>query len=149
MERPGLDEPAELCIRRHYPVAPEKVWRAWTDPQALICWFGPGEPDSVTLAEVDLRVGGRYHIVFHTPDGEDHDVSGVYQEVVPNRRLVFSWAWKSTPERVSRVSVELSTKGRGCELLFTHDRFFDRAARLNHERGWQPTFDKLEGFLAA
>jgi uncharacterized protein YndB with AHSA1/START domain len=149
MERPDLDEPAELCLRRRYPVAPEKVWRAWTDPQALIRWFGPGEPDSVTVAEVDLRVGGRYHIVFHTPDGEHHDVSGVYQEVVPNRRLVFSWAWRSTPERVSRVTVELTPMPEGCELLFTHDRFFDRAARLNHERGWRPTLDKLEAFLAA
>lgn len=149
MERPDLDEPAQLCIRRRYPVAPEKVWRAWTDPQALIRWFGPGEPDSVTVAEVDLRVGGRYHIVFHTPDGEDHDVSGVYQEVVPNRRLVFSWAWRSTPERISRVTVELAPVREGCELLFTHDRFFDRSARANHERGWRPTLDKLEAFLAA
>ena len=152
MERPDLDDPTELCLRRRYPVAPEKVWRAWTDPQALIHWFGPGEPDSVTVAEVDLRVGGQYHIVFHTPDGEDHDVSGVYQEIVPNRRLVFSWAWRSTPERVSRVTVELTPlpePSEGCELVFTQDRFFDRAARLNHERGWRPTLDKLEAFLAA
>lgn len=149
MERTDLDEPSALCLRRRYPVAPEKVWRAWTDPQALIRWFGPGEPDSVTVAEVDLRVGGRYHIVFHTPDGEDHDVSGVYQEVEPHRRLVFSWAWRSTPERVSRVTLEFEAVAGGCELLFTHDRFFDRQARVNHERGWTPTFGKLEAFLAA
>lgn len=149
MERTELDEPSALCIRRRYPVAPEKVWRAWTDPQALIRWFGPGEPDSVTVAEVDLRVGGRYHIVFHTPDGQDHDVGGVYQEVVPPRRLVFSWAWRSTPERVSRVTVEIEPTRDGCELLFTHDRFFDQAARVNHERGWLATLDKLEAHLAA
>lgn len=149
-QRTGLDEPSALCLRRRYPVSAEKVWRAWTDPQALIRWFGPGEPDSVTVAEVDLRVGGRYHIVFHTPDGEDHDVGGVYQEVVPHRRLVFSWAWRSTPERVSRVTLELEPqRDGGCELLFTHDRFFDAAARANHERGWRPTFDKLDHFLAA
>jgi uncharacterized protein YndB with AHSA1/START domain len=149
-QRTGLDEPSALCLRRRYPVSAEKVWRAWTDPQALIRWFGPGEPDSVTVAEVDLRVGGRYHIVFHTPDGEDHDVGGVYQEVVPHRRLVFSWAWRSTPERVSRVTLELEPQhDGGCELLFTHDRFFDAAARTNHERGWRPTFDKLDTFLAA
>lgn len=149
-QRTGLDEPSALCLRRRYPVPAEKVWRAWTDPQALIRWFGPGEPDSVTVAEVDLRVGGRYHIVFHTPDGEDHDVGGVYLEVVPHRRLVFSWAWRSTPERVSRVTLELEPqRDGGCELLFTHDRFFDAAARVNHEGGWRPTFDKLDAFLAA
>ena len=54
-----LDQP-RLDITRVYPVAPEKVWRAWTDPQALRRWFGPGEPDSVTSAELDVRVGGRY-----------------------------------------------------------------------------------------
>ena len=101
------EEPPRLSIHRSYPVAPEKVWRAWTDPQALTRWFGPGEPDSVTLAEVDLRVGGRYHVVFFTRDGEEHDVSGVYLKVVPQRKLVFSWAWKSTPARVSQVSIEL------------------------------------------
>lgn len=142
------EEPPRLNIRRTYRVAPEKVWRAWTDPQALTRWFGPGEPDSVTLAEVDLRVGGRYHVVFFTRDGEEHDVSGVYLEVVPQRKLVFSWAWKSTPERVSQVGIELRPISGGTELSFVHERFFDRAARDGHEGGWLPTFTKLESFLS-
>ena len=149
MERAELQNLPTFSIARIYPVAPEKVWRAWTDPQALIHWFGPGEPESVTLAEVDLRIGGRYHIVFHTPDGEDHDVSGVYQEVVENHRLVFTWAWKSTPERVSRVSIGLRPVDGGTELAFVHDRFFDLKARNDHEGGWLPTFIKLETFIAA
>jgi uncharacterized protein YndB with AHSA1/START domain len=140
------DKPS-LRITRRYPATPQRVWRAWTDPQALSRWFGPGEPDSVTLAEMDVREGGRYHIRFHTPDGEEHDVSGVYQEVVEHRRLVFSWAWKSTPERVSRVTIDLRAVDGGTELDFTHDRFFDRAARDNHERGWGGTFKKLDHFL--
>jgi len=151
MERaafPESVEPAQLAITRTYPVAPEKVWRAWTDPQALIHWFGPGEPESVTVAETDVRAGGRYHIVFHTPDGEEHDVSGVYQEVEPNRRLVFSWAWKSTPERVSRVSLTLRPVAGGTELAFVHDRFFDVEARDRHAYGWGGCFEKLTAFLA-
>jgi len=110
-------------------------------------WFCPGEPGSVRLAEVDLQVGGRYHIVFSSPDGEEHDVSGVYQEVVPHRRLVFSWAFKSTPERVSRIALELEGTADGCELRFTHDRFFDAQARSNYERGWPVFFDKLDALL--
>jgi uncharacterized protein YndB with AHSA1/START domain len=150
MERAELEQDRpRLSIVRTYPVAPEKVWRAWTDPQALARWFGPGEANSVTRADIDLRVGGRYHIVFHTPDCEDHDVSGVYQEVVLHRRLVFSWAWKSTPERVSRVSLDLRAVDGGTELSFLHDRFFDREARNNHERGWGGSFAKLDAFLAA
>jgi uncharacterized protein YndB with AHSA1/START domain len=142
------DKPG-LTITRHYPVAPEKVWQAWTDPQALSRWFGPGEPNSVTRAELDVRAGGRYDISFHTPDGEQHNVSGIYQEVVEHRRLSFTWAWKSTPERVSLVTVELRPTAQGCETNFRHDRFFDQAARDNHERGWAGTFVKLESFLVA
>ena len=137
----------KLQLQRHYPVAIEKVWRAWTDPAALTRWFGPGEPDSVLIAEIDLRVGGRYHLGFTTPDGARHDVSGVYEVVEPPRRLAFSWAWKSTPERVSRVAIELTPMAGGTSLSFLQERFFDQAARNNHERGWLPAFDKLAQFL--
>ena len=63
-------------------------------------------------AEADVRVGGRYRIVVRTPDGEEHDVSGVYREVVPNEKLVFTWAWRSTPERESLVTIALKARRR-------------------------------------
>jgi uncharacterized protein YndB with AHSA1/START domain len=140
------DRPS-LSITRHYAVPPEKVWRAWTEPQALSRWFGPADTEAVTRADLDVRVGGRYHIAFSTSDGEQHDVSGVYQEVEENRRLSFTWAWKSTPERVSVVTIELEPVDNGCELRFRHDRFFDQAARDNHQRGWAGTFAKLDRYL--
>ena len=55
------DKPS-LTLTRHYPVAPEKVWRAWTDPQALKQWWGPGGNDRVSVAEIDLRAGGRHRL---------------------------------------------------------------------------------------
>ena len=140
------DRPSLHLVRR-YAVAPEKVWHAWTDPQALSAWFGPGEANSVTRAEIDARTGGRYTIAFRTPDGEQHQVSGVYQEVVPPHRLCFTWAWQSTPERVSRVTVELRPTPDGCELDFRHDCFFDETAREAHERGWTATLAKLDRLL--
>jgi uncharacterized protein YndB with AHSA1/START domain len=76
-------------------------------------------------------------------------VSGVYQEVVENRKLAFTWAWKSTPERVSLVTIELRPTAQGTEMDFRHDRFFDQAARENHERGWMATFAKLDRFVLA
>jgi uncharacterized protein YndB with AHSA1/START domain len=102
----------------------------------------------VTLAELDVRAGGRYRIAFHTQDGEEHEVAGNYEDVVENRRLSFTWAWKSTPERVSLVTIDLRPTGQGCELNFRHDRFFDQEARDNHERGWTGAFAKLDHFLA-
>jgi uncharacterized protein YndB with AHSA1/START domain len=145
-QSPTQDRPS-LSITRHYAVRPEKVWRAWTEPQALSRWFGPADTESVTRAELDVRVGGRYSIAFRTGDGEEHRVSGVYQEVEPHHRLSFTWAWQSTPERVSQVTIELEPANGGCELRFRHDRFFDQQARDNHERGWTGAFAKLGAFL--
>lgn len=143
---PATERPS-LTLRRHYPVAPEKVWRAWTDPQALKAWFGPEEIVSVPLAEVDLRVGGRFRVAMLAADGETHDVSGIYQELVPNRKLVFSWAWRSTPERESRVTVRIEPDGNGCELVLLHEQFFDEAARDGHSHGWTGAMVKLEQWL--
>jgi len=137
-----------LTIERYYPVAPQKVWRAWTDPQALSRWFGPGEDGSVTEARMEVRPGGRYSIAFRTPDGQEHRVSGTYEEVVEGQKLSFTWAWQSTPDRVSLVTIALRATGRGCSLSFRHERFFDAAARDNHERGWTATFAKLDKFIA-
>lgn len=137
----------QVSLKRVYPVSPDKVWRAWTDPQALSQWFGSGQPGSVSKAEFDLQVGGRYCIAFTCAKGTHNEVSGVYQEVVPNSRLVFSWAWHSTPERVSRITIDLKPVAQGTELSFVHDRFFDAAARDNHEGGWTSMFAQLDGFI--
>ena len=76
------------------------------------------------------------------------EVGGVYREVVPNERLVFSWAWHSTPERESLVTVNSSPTARGTLLTFHHEQFFDVTARDNHERGWTDLFVNLEKLLA-
>ena len=139
-----------LAFSRTYPVAPEKVWRAWTDPEALKRWFGPGPGEPVSVAEVDLRVGGRYRIVFGGPRGTEHEVAGVYKEVEENRRLVFTWCWpNTTPERVSLVRIELRPVPGGTELVFRHDRFYDEAAAEGHKRGWTATFAKLDQFISS
>jgi len=151
MEQASLqaDKPA-LTLERHYPVAPEKVWRAWTDPQALAKWWGPGGNDPVSVAEVDLRVGGRFRMVFGGAQGKEHESLGIYKEVVPNRKLVFTWCWpNSTPDRVSQVTILFTPSGGGTDLKFLHEQFFDEAARDGHKRGWSETLAKLEVFLVS
>ena len=64
------------------------------------------------------------------------------------RKLSFTWAWQSTPERTSFVSFELLRDGTGTLLRFRHDRFFDRAALENHTRGWVAALKKLDAFIA-
>lgn len=136
-----------LTLVRRIKAPPAKVFAAWTEPDMMAGWFGPSST-KVARAEADPRAGGRFHVVMHATDGEVHDVSGTYREVVPGRKLVFSWAWKSTPERESLVTVSLRPVEEGTELTLTHEQFFDEAARDGHRGGWTDALDKLEQLFA-
>ena len=136
-----------LTIKRRLNAPPAKVFAAWADPEKVKGWMGPGEV-KVLKVECDPRVGGRYRWLMQSPDGEEHDVRGVYREFVPNQKLVFTWAWKSTPERESLVTVRLAGDAGGTLLTLTHERFFDEAARDRHNGGWTVALDKLAALFA-
>lgn len=146
MEQAKTVEKPFLTLQRTYPVAPEKVWRAWTDPEALKRWFGPGTvQEPVAVADLDVRVGGRFRIVFGGPKGDQHEAQGVYREVVPNKKLVFTWTWpRSTPERESLITIVFKAVASGTVLDFRHEQFFDESVRDAHLGGWTSTFLKLE-----
>ena len=62
----------------------------------------------MSVADLDLRVGWRFRIVFGGPKGNEHECAGIYREVVPNRKLVSTWCWPdTTPDRVSQVSASI------------------------------------------
>ena len=138
-----------LTLTRLIDALPEKVYAAWTDPEKIARWFGPAQVKAGSVrADIDLRAGGRYRISFEAGDGEYFQVDGVYLEVTPNARIAFSWAWHSTPERQSQVTVSLQPDGGGTLLTLHHEQFFDEAARDGHARGWSELLDKLEKHLA-
>ena len=136
-----------LTIKRRLNAPPAKVFAAWTDPDKVKGWMGPGEVKA-THVESDPRTGGRYRWVMRAPSGEEHDVSGVYREVIANEKLVFTWAWKSTPERESLVTVLLKPDGDGTLLTLTHEQLFDEATRDSHRNGWNGALDKMDKFVA-
>jgi len=113
----------------------------------MIRWFGRSDakPDSFQ-ADIDARIGGHFRVSFST-DNEYYQVGGVYREVVPNELLIFSWAWHSTPERESLVTVSLKPDGDGTLLTLHHEKLFDQAARDGHERGWNGALANLEKYL--
>ncbi len=141
------DRPS-LTIRRRFAAPPAAVFSAWTEATQLARWFGPARV-TVVEAEADARVGGRFHVVMReTSSGEEHRVGGVYREVVPNEKLTFTWAWRSTPERESLVTVTLAGDGDGTALTLTHERFFDDATRERHQGGWSGSLDKLAALFS-
>ncbi len=139
--------PPSLTMKRRLNASPAEIWRAWTDPGLLTRWFGPDNVETLE-AEVDLRVGGAYRVTMLENNGERHQVSGVYHEIVENERLVLSWAWVTTPERVSRVSVTLRPDGDATILTLLHEQFFDAKAVTGHIHGWTGSLDKLEALFA-
>lgn len=78
-----------VSITRVFDAPRELVWRAWTDPKMMAQWFGPRGFTS-SVPELDVRVGGGLRIVMHGPDGNDYPMKGVFREVTPPQRLVFS-----------------------------------------------------------
>jgi uncharacterized protein YndB with AHSA1/START domain len=145
----GLGTRPSLTLKRRLNAPPEKVYTAWTDPEKIARWFGPASVKAGTeQASIDARVGGRYRVSFTTQDGGYHEVGGVYRELVANQRLVFSWAWHSTPERESLVTVTLKPDGEGTLLTLHHEAFYDQTACDGHQRGWSGALDKLAERLA-
>lgn len=136
-----------LTLQHRFNAPVRLVYAAWTQPEHMMRWWGT--KDAVTLrAEADVRIGGRYRVAFRTPDGETHDVSGTYREIEPEKKLVFTWAWISTPERESQVMLLFRAEGEKTLLTLHHEKFFDEEARDNHRIGWSEALDNLERLLA-
>jgi uncharacterized protein YndB with AHSA1/START domain len=135
-----------LTLKRRINATPAKVFAAFTEPQTITRWFGPAGVQKVE-AESDLRVGGRYRIVGYMAN-DTHEVGGVYREIVPNEKLVYTWAWKSMPERESLVTITFKPEGAGTLLTLTHEQFVDEPARDRHQQGWAGALDKLEKLFA-
>jgi uncharacterized protein YndB with AHSA1/START domain len=136
-----------LTIKRRIAAPPAKVYQAWTDPQKMMRWYAPAGADTLH-AETDARVGGRFRVRMRTPDGEEHDVSGVYREVMPDQKLVFTWTWRSKPEWESLVTVTLRRDGDATLLTLTHEQLPDETERDEHRTGWSGALDKLERVVA-
>jgi len=133
------DEREVLVLRRNYPVAPHAVWRAWIDAAALRIWFGQSDA-SCWEAEMDVRPGGRLRLVMQDLQGNRYEASGVYREVVQDRRLVFAWTWKASAVATDAViTVNLKPIAGGTELEFTLDPVIDPRER----DAWRADFKRL------
>ena len=103
----------ELALTRIIAATPRQLYRAWTEPELLKQWFCP-KPWTVPVAELDVRPGGSAVIVMRGPDGTEVPHRGVYLEVVPDERLVYTSAFTRAWE-----PAEMPAAGSGCPLLTT------------------------------
>jgi uncharacterized protein YndB with AHSA1/START domain len=132
-----------LVLKRFYPAAPEKVWRAWIEADALRIWFGQSGAEG-WQAEIDARVGGRFRFAMQHADGARYDARGAYREVDPGRRLAFTWSWRSRAEAAEAViTVDFAPADGGTEMVFRLDPLTDPRER----DAWQADFKRLGQLL--
>jgi uncharacterized protein YndB with AHSA1/START domain len=135
-----------LSIVRKIKASPAKVYAAISRPELMLQWWGPDAGPTLS-AEADVRPGGRYSIVFRLLNGDEHNPTGVYREVIPDTKLVFTWEWPGMPEPLSLVTISLKSLEDGTELTLTHEHLPDEDARLSHELGWSGFLNELSSFL--
>jgi uncharacterized protein YndB with AHSA1/START domain len=149
--RPGAESNREqvVSVRQLFRASRSFLFRAWTDPALLARWFGP-TGWTIERCEVDAHTGGSWHAWFRRPDGTIVDVGGVYSEVEPDRRIVFSWDTnpEDARESLSEVTVDFRDVAGGVEICLTH-RKLGTAQAVEMEAGWNSTLDSLEDFVDA
>ena len=131
-----------LRLTRVVPAPRDAVFRAWTEPEQLKRWWVPFPGMSVPAAEVDLRPGGRYRFTVRNARGEEFHLSGVYREVRPPERLVYTWRWEGA-DGETLVTVDFESSGATTLLHLTHEQFPDDAVRDRHGAGWAGVLDSL------
>jgi uncharacterized protein YndB with AHSA1/START domain len=142
----------ELVLTRIIHAPCEKVFRAWTDAELLKQWFTP-RPWTTPVVQVDVRPGGANFIVMRGPDGNEFPNRGVYLEVVPNERLVFTdayvKAWEPAAKPFMTVVLTFEDAGSGKTRYTARVLHWTVADREAHEKmgfhpGWDQATDQLE-----
>lgn len=143
--------PHDIVARRTYRADPETVFRAFTDPALLSRWFSPSEAIPVDVIAFDAVVGGRYRLAYRLDADTTSIVTGLFREILPPTRLVFTWTWEPPDPHAgldTLVTVGIVAIGPMTELTVRHEHFPDPASRARHDDGWRATLDRLTEVLA-
>ena len=144
-------EAGELVITRDFDAPRALVFAAWTDPDHARHWWGPKDYPATHL-EMDVRPGGKWrNRLTSTETGRDLWHGGVFREVVPPERLVFTFAWEEDGERglETVVTVTFAERGGRTRMTFRQAPFRSAGERDGHAGGWTSCFDRLTEHLAA
>jgi uncharacterized protein YndB with AHSA1/START domain len=139
----------ELLITRTFDAPPSVLFALWSKPEHLKRWMGPAN-FTCPEAEIDFRVGGSYRAMIKSKEQGENWFGGVYREIIPNRRLVFTFAWDDGPSAGVETLVTITFEERDGKTVQTfHQRpFLNVERRDSHVGGWTEAFDKLGAYAA-
>ena len=150
-----------LKIERVFDAPRELVWKAWSDPEHLTKWWGP-QHFTAPIIKVDFRVGGKYLFCMRSPEGQDFWSTGMYREIVPHERLVFTDSFADADGNIVPASyynmpgefplemdVMITFEDMQGKTKMTLEHFGMPAGESGEmaSMGWNQSFDKLEASL--
>ena len=155
--RNSASQERELVITRIFDAPRELVWKAWTEPEHLKRWWGPKNFTS-PISKIDLHVGGRYLNCMRSPDGKDYCSTGVFREIVPFERLVYTDSFADEKGNVVpashyglssdfplelEVTVTFEEQDGKTKMTLRHTGIPAGEMREMTNAGWNESFDKL------
>jgi uncharacterized protein YndB with AHSA1/START domain len=137
----------QILITREFNAPKELVYKAWTTPELVKRWWN-AKRGEVTVAEIELRVGGAWRYVMVTDDGFEVGFHGEFREIVPNERIVATEVYEGMPdaEAVNTVTFAEVDGRTTLTILVQHSKKEHRDAHIESgmEAGMQDAFDLLE-----
>jgi uncharacterized protein YndB with AHSA1/START domain len=125
MKKQGVRH-ASFTIERFYDATPARVFAAWSNPEAKRRWFFCDDSWVLTEHSFDFQVGGRERLKVGPPRGPVHAFDGLYQDIIPDERIIYSYDMHVGSDRisVSLATIEFSSERSGTRLLFTEQGAF-------------------------
>lgn len=139
----------ELVIARLIEAPCDFVFRSWCDPRVALAWWGPKDYPA-THVQIDLRVGGQWNGRLRGPDGREVRQKGIFREVLPPRRIIFTFVSEDVNGRglESLVSIHF-IEVAGCTRLLLNERPFpSRAVRDANVVEWSQAIDRFIALVA-
>jgi uncharacterized protein YndB with AHSA1/START domain len=137
----------ELLITRIFDAPARLVFSLWSDPAHMRAWMGP-ESFDCPVAEIDFRVGGAYRGMIRSAEYGESWFGGVYREIAPEKRLVFTFTWDAGPsaEIETLITITFEERDGKTTQTFHQTPFSSVERRDSHVGGWSSAFDKLAAY---
>ncbi|MBI1188979.1 MAG: SRPBCC domain-containing protein [Alphaproteobacteria bacterium] len=137
----------ELLITRIFDAPADLVFSMWSDAAHMRAWMGP-ENFACPVSEIDFRVGGAYRGMITSAEYGDSWFGGTYREIVPNKRLVFTFTWDAGPSAdvETLITITFDERDGKTTQTFHQTPFISAARRDSHVGGWTSSFEKLAAY---
>jgi uncharacterized protein YndB with AHSA1/START domain len=151
----------DLVITRVFDAPRETVFKAWSDPERMMSWWGP-KSFTTPVCRIDFRVGGKWINCMRAPDGKDYWSTGVYREIVAPERIVTTDNFADAEGNVvppsyydmsgdwsgeMLITVTFEDVGRKTKLTLRHEGLPAGEHQSGANEGWSQSFDKLAEYV--